>query len=108
MSALYAVRMDVALPADMDPQARADLLAREKAYSQEWQRSGHWTHIWRCTGQYANLSIFSVETNEQLHEILWGLPLFPHMTMTITPLAGHPSDLTLTGDPQHGSTQPPA
>ncbi|WP_308191062.1 muconolactone Delta-isomerase [Pseudonocardia terrae] len=92
---LFAVRMDVALPPDMDPAARADLLAREKAYSQEWQRSGHWRNIWRCVGEYANLSLFEVESNEQLHQILWGLPLFPYMTMTVTPLAGHPSDVRL-------------
>ena len=93
MTELYAVRMDVALPLGMDPAARDDLLAREKAYSQEWQRSGHWRHIWRCAGQYANLSIFAVEGNEQLNQILWGLPLFPYMSITVTPLAGHPSDI---------------
>lgn len=105
MSSLYAVRMDVALPTDMDPQARADLLAREKAYSQDWQRSGHWTNLWRCVGEYANLSIFSVDSNEQLHEILWGLPLFPYMRMTITPLADHPSHIALTGDPRADGSQ---
>ena len=52
---------------------------------------------WRCAGQYANLSIFAVEGNEQLHQILWGLPLFPHMTVSVTPLAGHPSDIALAG-----------
>ncbi len=93
MSQLYAVRMDVALPPDMDPAARDDLLAREKAYSQRWQRSGHWPHIWRCVGEYANLSVFAVDSNEQLHQILWGLPLFPYMSLTVTPLAAHPSDI---------------
>ena len=93
MTQRYAVRMDVTLPADMDPAERNDLLAREKAYSQRWQRSGHWPHIWRCVGEYANLSVFEVDSNEQLHEILWGLPLVPHMSMTITPLAPHPSDI---------------
>jgi len=39
------------------------------------------------------LSIFEVRDNEQLHEILWGLPLFPYMTMQVTPLATHPSDI---------------
>lgn len=107
MTQRYAVRMDVALPADMDPAERNDLLAREKAYSQRWQRSGHWPHIWRCVGEYANLSIFEVDSNEQLHEILWGLPLFPHMTMTVTPLAGHPSALALTGASSHAGTLPP-
>ena len=111
MSQLYAVRMDVALPPDMDPAARDDLLAREKAYSQGWQRSGHWPHIWRCVGQYANLSVFAVDSNEQLHQILWGLPLFPYMTIAVTPLAAHPSDiaqdpahLDIAQDPAHVTT----
>ena len=91
----FAVRMDVSIPFDMDPQAKTELLAREKAYSQELQRTGEWKNIWRCVGEYANLSIFDVTSNERLHEILWGLPLFPHMKMDITPLAGHPSDLAL-------------
>ena len=95
MPQMFAVRMDVAVPTDMDPAERADLVAREKAYSQKWQRSGHWRHIWRCVGEYANLSIFVVDGNAQLHDILWGLPLFPYMTVTVTPLAQHPSDIAL-------------
>jgi muconolactone D-isomerase len=91
--ALFAVRMEVAVPPDMAPDARADLLAREKTYAQVWQRSGHWQHIWRCVGEYANLSVFDVADNEELHRILWGLPLFPYMTIAVTPLAGHPSDI---------------
>ena len=48
---LFAVRMDVSLPPDLDPGVRADTLAREKAYSHELQRAGKWPHIWRITGQ---------------------------------------------------------
>lgn len=91
---LFAVRMDVALPRDLGPEERADLLAREKAYSQELQRGGEWVSVWRCVGQYANLSIFDVADNERLHEILWHLPLFPHMTIEVTPLATHPSSVS--------------
>jgi muconolactone D-isomerase len=87
--ALYAVRMDVDLPLDLP--GRDDLLAREKAYSQDLQHSGQWVHIWRITGQYSNLSIFDVPDNEALHEVLWGLPLFPYMTVDVTPLGKHPS-----------------
>jgi muconolactone D-isomerase len=87
--ALYAVRMDVDLPLDLE--GRDDLLAREKAYSQDLQRSGQWVHIWRITGQYSNLSIFDVADNEALHDVLWGLPLFPYMTIDVTPLGQHPS-----------------
>src|SRR3989442_1192216 len=48
--------MDVDIPRDLDPGVRADLVAREKAYCQELQESGEWVHIWRCVGQYANIS----------------------------------------------------
>ena len=90
---LFAVTMDVAIPHDLDPDVRADTLAREKAYSQDLQRGGEWVSIWRCVGQYSNLSIFDVADNARLHEILWNLPLFPYMTIAITPLAQHPSDI---------------
>ena len=94
---LFAVKMDVDIPLDMDPDVRADTLAREKAYSQELQRSGRWPHIWRIVGQYSNLSIFDVESNEALHDILWNLPLFPYMTIEVTPLAAHPSAIADDG-----------
>jgi len=85
------VRMDVRLPAGMDSSERADILAKEKAYSQELQRSGKWPHLWRIAGEYANVSIFDVADNDELHDLLSGLPLFPFMDLTVTPLATHPS-----------------
>jgi muconolactone D-isomerase len=90
---LFAVTMHVNLPSDLDPDVRADTLAREKAYSQDLQRQGKWPHIWRIVGQYANLSIFDVAGTDELHEILWNLPLFPYMTIQVTPLTRHPSDI---------------
>lgn len=90
---LYHVRMDVRIPLDMDPEVKADLVAREKTYAQEVQRSGRWPHLWRIVGEYANVSIFDVESNDALHELLSGLPLFPHMDISVTPLAKHPSDI---------------
>ncbi|MCX4831735.1 muconolactone Delta-isomerase [Streptomyces sp. NBC_01016] len=95
---LFAVRMDVDIPRDLAPDDRADLVAREKAYCHELQKSGEWVHIWRCVGQYSNLSVFDVADNETLHRILWNLPLFPFMSIEVTPLAQHPSDLA-AGDP---------
>ena len=91
---LYAVRMDVAIPDDVDPTVRAETIAKEKAYSHRLQRGGEWPHIWRIAGQYSNISIFDVADNERLHEILWNLPLFRWMTVEVTALAWHPSDIT--------------
>lgn len=90
---LYHVRMDVQLPLEMDDEVRADLLAREKAYSQDLQRSGRWPHLWRVVGEYANVSILDVESNDALHDLLSGLPLFPYMNIKVTALARHPSDV---------------
>ena len=74
------------------PAAVADeIKAREKAYSQELQRSGKWQQIYRVVGEYANYSIFDVDSNDELHALLSGLPLFPYMRIAVTPLAKHPS-----------------
>jgi len=91
---LYHVHMTVNLPLDMDPEVRADVVSREKAYSQELQRAGKWPHLWRIAGEYANVSIFDVESNDELHDLLSGLPLFPYLDVKVTPLAVHPSSIS--------------
>jgi muconolactone D-isomerase len=90
---LFHARMDVHIPHDLDPETRADVVAREKAYSQELQRSGKWPHLWRIVGEYSNVSVFDVGSTDELHELLSGLPLFPYMDIKVTPLATHPSDI---------------
>ena len=88
---LYLVRMDVRLPHDMPESVAADIKAREKAYAQELQRQGRWRHLWRVVGEYANYSVFDVDSNDALHDLLSRLPLFPYMQIQVTPLAQHPS-----------------
>lgn len=90
---LYLVRMDVNLPKDLSADETTELLAREKNYSQEIQRDGRWKEIWRVAGEYANYSVFDVADHDELHTILSGLPLFPHMKIAVTPLATHPSHI---------------
>ncbi|MDR7083683.1 muconolactone D-isomerase [Arthrobacter ginsengisoli] len=65
----------------------------EKALSQALQRDGQGRHLWRVLGQYANYSVFDVAGNDELHEILQGLPLYPYLAIQVTPLAQHPSSL---------------
>ncbi|GAB2925421.1 muconolactone Delta-isomerase family protein [Streptomyces heilongjiangensis] len=88
---LFAVRMTVALPPDTDPDAKASVVTAEREYAQQLQHAGEWLHLWRCVGRYSNLSIFDVTGNDRLNEILWSLPLFPYMDITVTPLSWHPS-----------------
>lgn len=90
---LFQVRMDVMIPRDLPEQEVNDIKAVEKAYSQELQRQGKWRHIWRISGQYSNISIFDVESNEELHNILQGLPLYPFMKIEVMALNRHPSSI---------------
>ncbi|SUA56078.1 muconolactone Delta-isomerase [Oligella urethralis] len=88
---LYLVHMIVRIPCDLPKEEAQKIIAEEKAYSQELQRAGKWVHLWRITGEYANYSVFDVESNDELHDILSKLPLFPFMEIKVTPLAKHPS-----------------
>ena len=90
---LFLVRMDVRLPHDMPAAVADEIKAREKAYSQDLQRQGKWQQLYRVVGEYANYSVFEVESNDELHTLLSGLPLFPYMEMHVTPLAKHPTSI---------------
>lgn len=90
---LFHVEMDVDIPLGFDAEEAARLKAAEKARFQELQRAGTWRHIWRVVGQYANVSIFDVTSNTELHDILMSLPLYPFMTIRVTALCRHPSSL---------------
>ncbi|WP_286862177.1 MULTISPECIES: muconolactone Delta-isomerase [Acinetobacter] len=90
---LFHVRMDVNIPRDLPEAQVNEIKAVEKAYSQELQRQGKWRHIWRITGQYSNISIFDVESNEELHNLLQGLPLYPFMKIEVMALNRHPSSI---------------
>ena len=88
---LYLARMDVNIPRDLPVDQVNEIKASEKAYSQDLQRDGRWKHIWRVTGEYSNYSIFDVSSNDELHNLLQALPLYPFMKISVTPLSQHPS-----------------
>jgi len=88
---LFLARMDVTFPETMTAETRADFQAREKEYSADLQRRGVMKGIWRIVGEYANHSVFDVESHDELHGILSGFPMFPYMKVRMTPLATHPN-----------------
>ena len=90
---LFHVRMDVRIPVDYDHE-RADELKRvERERAQDLQKQGKWRHLWRIAGQYSNISVFDVSDVQELHDIISTLPLFPFMTIAVTPLCRHPSSI---------------
>lgn len=90
---LFHVTMQVRLPHDLPAEAAADLKAREKAMSHALQQAGKWRHLWRVAGQYANVSVFDVADPQELNEILFALPLYPFMEVSVQALCRHPSSV---------------
>lgn len=90
---LFHVEMTVKIPHDLDVNFVNELKAKEKAMSQDLQRSGKWVDIWRIVGKYSNISIFNVESPAELHDILSNLPLFPFMEIEVKALCKHYSSI---------------
>ena len=90
---LFHVRMDVSLPHDLDPNRRAELLAAQQDRELELQKLGVWPHLCRVVGQYSDIGVLDVPSNDELHAFLSSLPLWEFMEVEVTPLAQHPSDL---------------
>lgn len=90
---LFHIRMDVNIPHTI-PEAQAnEIKLKEKVYAQALQKQGKWRHLWRIAGEYSNISIFDVDSVDELHTLLSGLPLFPFMQIKVMPLCRHPSSV---------------
>ena len=69
-----------------------ELLAQaESDYGIQARRDGKLVNIWRIAGQYAAFSLWNADDNDELHQLISGLPMFPFAAFTITALATHPS-----------------
>ena len=88
---LFLARMDVSFPEAMSDETKAEFMAQEKEYSGNLQREGRMRDIWRVVGEYANYSVYDVADNDELHAILSGFPMYPYMSIKVTPLAQHPN-----------------
>lgn len=88
---LFLAQMEVSIPHDMPPDELKQLQQKERDRAIELQRDGRWVCLWRVAGRYANVSVFDVNSVDELHELLTSLPMFSFLDITVTPLARHPS-----------------
>jgi muconolactone D-isomerase len=95
---LFHVTITVRPPPGTDPEEIKRLGALEHERAAELQREGKWIHLWRVVGQWANISIFRVESPGELHEILESLPLHPFMETKVTALCRHAGSIALDTD----------
>jgi muconolactone D-isomerase len=90
---LFHVKITVKMPHDIDPEKVKKLGALEHERAAELQRDRKWLHLWRVAGQWANISIFKVESPAELHSILESLPLYPFMDIEVAALCRHPGSI---------------
>lgn len=90
---LFLARMDVHFPAHLSAEDVTRMQGLEKEYSHALQQEGRLASIWRVAGEYANYSVFNVGSNDELHQILSSFPMYPFMTIKVTPLAQHPNSI---------------
>jgi muconolactone D-isomerase len=91
---LFHVRIEVTIPSHVDRETVERLGKLEHERSADLQRAGKWKHLWRIVGRFANISVFEVDTNDELHAILESLPFYPYMNVVVVALCRHPGALS--------------
>jgi muconolactone D-isomerase len=69
-----------------------NLLKQEAERARELAQMGIMRRLWRVPGRRANWGIWNAATIDELHNAIASLPLYPHLTVTVHPLARHPND----------------
>jgi len=88
---LFPVHICVPLPPDMPAHIADQLRLEEQQAAHRLQRDGTLVHLWRVVGRQENYSVYEAADGDRLHAALTSLPLYPWMTVTVTPLAQHPN-----------------
>jgi muconolactone D-isomerase len=91
----FLVRIEVSLPHDLPTADRTELMARERERGRELRAVGTLARIWRLPGRLANVSVWTAQDADALHEALTSLPLWPYAEVTVTALARHPLEADL-------------
>lgn len=86
----FLVRIEYAIPPDVDDVAVASLREAELQCGLELRERGAIRRIWRVPGRRASVGIWSADDASNLHDLLTSLPLHPWMDVVVEPLAVHP------------------
>lgn len=78
------------LPPDLEASARQALLEKEWERGRSLRKLGKIAAIWRIEGQLANVSLWQVESRQELQDLLASLPLSQHQSVEVRTLTAHP------------------
>ena len=86
----YLVDIEIRLPHDLGSDQLGELVKSELAMGASLAQAGVIRAIWRVPGRRANRGIWSAPDATALHDAIVSLPMWPFMTVEVTPLARHP------------------
>jgi muconolactone D-isomerase len=86
----FLVRITLRLPDDLPAERADELRAAELKRGRELVDAGVIKRIWRVPGTTSNVGIWVAADPTELHAAIAGLPLFPWLTVEVSPLARHP------------------
>jgi muconolactone D-isomerase len=78
------------IPLDFPHEEKALLMSMEADKADELVRQGVITCIFRVVGRRENVGVWRASSSQELHDVLTSLPMYPHLDITVTPLAAHP------------------
>jgi muconolactone D-isomerase len=87
----FLVKIRLHLPADMDPEMRAQLREEERARNAELEASGTIVRSWRIPGQPVSVAIWDASSTTALLDLIRSLPTFPWTATEATPLVAKTS-----------------
>ena len=95
----FLLRMDTTAVYQLPDRERKELIERERTRGRELHADGFLRKAWSLPSQKANIGIWSARDADQLTEALQSLPIWPLITLEVTPLATHPlfADLAREG-----------
>ncbi len=85
----FLLNIQVRLPGEWSQEQRAELVRREREAAVELMHRKVLRRTFRIVGQMANMSIWETTTPEDLHAVLQSLPMYPFMTIAVTPIIKH-------------------
>ena len=86
----FLVRINTTAVYQLPDRERRELIERERMRGRELHAEGFLQKAWSLPGQKANVGIWSARDADQLTEALQSLPIWPLITLEVTPLATHP------------------
>jgi muconolactone D-isomerase len=86
----FLVRINTTAVYRLPDGERRELIERERMRGRELHADGFVRKAWSLPGQKANIGIWLARDADQLTEALQSLPIWPLITLEVTPLATHP------------------